>query len=424
MLRDPYGFHARCAARYGDPYTLPTLNGRVVCTGRPELIRALFALETECFAPWASATMLELLGPGSIFQIRGAAHRRERALLGPHFAGARMRSFSGAMRAAARAHLAALEPGREFRAAELAQSISLDVIIRVVMGFEDPDEIAAVRADIRRFVDAAHPLLFFAPALQRSVLGLGPWARFLEARRAWDARILAQIARRRGELAHGARRDDILSAMLASRYEDGTPMEDGRVRDELVTLLFAGHETTALAIAWALYWLHREPGVLERARAELATLGEDPSEARYLEAVCMESLRLNPIVPDSPRVVAREIELGGLHLAPGLGVSWVSSIVHMDPLLFPEPERFRPERFLERTYKAWEFLPFGGGARRCLGAAFALHEMREVLAIVLRECELELLERAPLRARRRSVTMGPAGGVRLRCLRNAAGAAR
>jgi len=410
LVRDPYGFHARCAARFGDPYTVPSLNGRVVCTGRPENIQAIFAADPQCFAPWASATMLPLMGPGSIFQLRGEAHRRERTLLGPHFAGPRMRAFAESMRTAAREQLLTLRPGEEFRAAELAQAISLDVILRAVMGCEEPAEIAALRADIRSFVASAHPLLFFAPALQRAPLGLGPWARFLDARRAFDARLLAQIARRRAGLARGETHADILSAIITSRYEDGSPMEDARVRDELVTLLFAGHETTALAIAWALYWIHRERDVRERLRAA-------PPDAEYLEAVCQESLRLNPIVPDSPRLVARELELFGVRLPPGAGACWVSSLAHMDPQVFPEPERFRPERFLARSFKPWEFLPFGGGARRCLGSAFALQEMREVLGVLLGECELELLDDRPLRARRRSVTMGPEGGVRMRLVR-------
>ncbi|MBK7642845.1 MAG: cytochrome P450 [Planctomycetes bacterium] len=421
MLRDPYAFHARCVERYGDPYTVRSFNGPVVCTGKPENIRAIFAADPACFGPWASRALLPMLGQGSVIQLRGEEHRRERALLGPHFGGARMRAFTEAMHSAARAQLHRLEPGREFRAAELAQAISLEVIIRAVMGCQEPREIDALRAGIQRFVGCANPLMLFAPALQRAPFGLGPWARFLAARRAFDEQLLAHIARRRAELERGAEPSDILGAMLASRYEDGSPMQDGHVRDELVTLLFAGHETTALAIAWALYWIHREPGVRERVRAQLAAAPDDPSHAGYLEAACQESLRLHPIVPDAPRYVARELELFGVRLPVGAGVTWVSSLAHMDPVLFSEPERFRPERFRERSFKPWEFLPFGGGARRCLGSAFALHEMREVLALLLQECDLELLDDRPLRARRRSVTMGPEGGVRMRLASRRAG---
>ena len=219
-----------------------------------------------------------------------------------------------------------------------------------------------------------------------------------------------------------ARRDapgeDILSLMLAARYDDGEAMTDPQIRDELLTLLAAGHETTAIALAWAMYWLHRDPAALERLRAELATLGDEPdpeaiAQLPYLEAVCNETLRLYPIVPLAPRTLRQPMTLGEHEIPAGVNVGACTVLVHRHPALYPDPDSFRPERWLARKFAAWEFTPFGGGIRRCIGAAFAVYEMKQVLAAILPRHRLRLADDAAIGPARRNITLGPRGGVRM-----------
>jgi cytochrome P450 family 110 len=213
---------------------------------------------------------------------------------------------------------------------------------------------------------------------------------------------------------------DVLGVLLAARYEDGSAMTESETRDQLITLLLAGHETSATALAWCLYYLAREPEVLAKLRAELDALGPNPAPEAvvrlpYLSAVVSETLRIEPIVTDVLRVCREPITLGGRWTVPRGDVIAVMLIAILkDPRVFPEPDRFRPERFLERKFSVSEFLPFGGGARRCLGAAFAEAELALAIAELVTHWELELESAEPERAKRRNVTMGPARGVRLR----------
>jgi cytochrome P450 len=294
-----------------------------------------------------------------------------------------------------------------------AQAISLEIILRAIFGVEDDPAVDRFVSIVKKFVDVASPLVMFTKMLQHEFFGFGPWAKTQKALREWDALTAEQIRLRRAR--EGG--DDILGMMLAARYEDGERMSDDHVRDELVTLVFAGHETTALALSWAMYWLHRDRERLERLCGELDAAGGDPEKiaaSPYLDAVCSETLRLHPIVPDPLRMCAKPFTLRGWEIPAGVGVAAVSALAHIDPVVWPEPLKFRPERFLERTYKPWEYLPFGGGARRCIGAAFSVYEMKQVLAVAIGESEYELCEEREVVPVRRSVTMGPSTGVRLR----------
>ena len=226
-----------------------------------------------------------------------------------------------------------------------------------------------------------------------------------------------EIAARRA--APDPAREDILSLLLAARDEAGDAMHDDELRDELMTLLFAGHETTAIAIAWACYWLHRHPPVLERLRAEVDALGDDPQpdaivRLPYLDAVCNEVLRLHPIAPDVPRQLVGPLELAGYTLGPPLCVDAAITLLHRREDLYPDPDSFRPERFLARRFGPFEFTPFGGGHRRCIGAAFATYELKIVLATFLRHAHLELAEPGEVRPARRNIVLGPSTGVRMR----------
>jgi cytochrome P450 len=413
LVKDPYSFHRACRARYGDPYTVPSLNGKVVCTGDPEGIREIFAADPDTFAPWAADTLRPMLGDGSIIVLRGERHKRERKLLMPPFQGERMRAYGALMVDVARRHFARRNVGEVFRFLDTAQAISLEVIVRAVFGVEDDAAVERMASAVTRFASAASPLVMFTKLLQHQFGGFGPWARLTRLKADYDALLLTQIRARRA----GATGDDILSILLAARYEDGQQMSDDDIRAELVTLLFAGHETTALALSWAVYWLLRDPARLAQLRAELDAAGSDPdtiARLPYLEALCLESLRIHPILPDPLREVIKPFRLRGYDVPIGCGVAAVSGLAHEDPAIFEEPMAFRPERFLARTFKPYEYFPFGGGSRRCIGAAFAVHEMKLVLAALFSEHELELCEPREVRPARRNVTMGPSTGIRVR----------
>lgn len=415
--RDSYGYLTRMQRKYGDIFTVPTLNGRLVMSGDPAHVQQIFSADSDTFAIFGGDALQLVVGANSVLMLHGARHRRERKLLVPPFHGARMRAYGETIRAAALAAMAGWSLGQPFAMQTSTQWISLEVIVRAVFGAQEAAQVEALRAAILEMVEATVPSLLFLPWLRRSWGGLGPFDRYERAMKALEALIFAEIAARRARPDEG--REDILSLLLAARDEAGEGMRQDELRDELLTLLFAGHETTAIALAWACYWLHRNPGALERLRAEVDALGDAPdpeviARLPFLDAVCNETLRLHPIVPDIPRMLARPLEVGGYRLAPPLGVAAVTTLVHRRESLYPEPDQFRPDRFLERRFSPFEFLPFGGGHRRCIGAAFAMYELKIVLATFLRHAHLELAEPDAVKPARRNVVIGPATGVHMR----------
>jgi cytochrome P450 len=232
-----------------------------------------------------------------------------------------------------------------------------------------------------------------------------------------DQLLFAEIAERRQHPDEN--RQDILSLMMAARDEDGQPMSDIELRDELLTLLFAGHETTATGLAWSLYWVHQQPEVYQKLMAELYSLAPDADpmtifKLPYLTAVCQETLRIYPVgMLTFPRVAKRLTQIMGYSIKAGTGVVACIYLVHRHPEIYPEPEKFKPERFLTRKFSPYEYLPFGGGVRQCIGLALAQFEMKLVLATILRSYELELAEKRPVKAARRGVTLSPLGGIRM-----------
>jgi cytochrome P450 len=416
--RDAYGYLARMRAAHGDLFTVRAVNGTVVVTGSPAGAAQIFSADPDTFVPFGIEAMKPLVGPHSMLALTGARHRRERKLLMPAFHGDRMRAHGETIREAALAAAARWPRGRPFVFQDTSQGISLEVIIRVVFGVTEPARVEAVRKAILDFVDATVPSLLFFPFLQRPFFGRGPWVRFKRARDAVSALLRAEIRDRKSGPEKAG--DDILSSMLAARHEDGSAMSEDELHDELLTLLFAGHETTGIALAWAIYWLLQNPHCLERLVAELDAAGERPepeviARLPYLEAVVHETLRLYPIAPDVPRKLARPLVLGDYTLKPGVSVGVGITLLHTRPDLYPEPHRFNPQRFLDRKFSPFEYTPFGGGARRCLGAAFATYEMKIVLATLLGQYRLTLDEPGEVRPGRRSVVLGPSTGVRVVC---------
>ncbi|WP_437878313.1 cytochrome P450 [Sorangium sp. So ce513] len=411
FLARPVEFLFRCADTYGDVFNMPMYNGDVVVAGSPASVQDVMTAPPETFLPYTLKSVASLLGEHSLLMLSGERHRRERKLLTPPFHGDRMRAYAAIMADTAARRLAEAARAPRAIAQEVMQAISLDVILRAVFGVDEPHRMRAFARAVIAMGDAVTPALAFLPLLQREFGGLGPYARFRRRVEDLEALFREQIAR-----ARAAPGDDILSLMVSARYDDGSAMSDQAIFDELRTLLFAGHETTALALTWALDHVHRHPEVLARLRDEIDALGPEPDPERlaalpYLDAVCKETLRLYPLVTEVPRLVARPFRLGEHELQPGTGVAACILLVHHRPDLYPEPSRFKPERFLERRFSPFEHLPFGGGNRRCIGAAFAMFEMKIVLGTALSAWQLRLLDERPPRPVRRNVTLGPSGGV-------------
>jgi cytochrome P450 len=412
VMNDPIGSALEWRDRYGDPYTLDAINGVCVMTGRADLIKKIFRLSDDDFHPFAREAAEPLVGDKAILVTDGDAHRRDRKLLMPPFHGERMRAYGETIRALTRRALADIEVGETFSMHELGRKLALQVIVRVVFGVEEDDRLDAACDVISRTMDAASPSFIFAPALQREFLGFGPYARFMRQMRELRVFVDDQLERTR---ARGGG-DDILSLMLEARYDDGSAMDDDAIFDQLRTLLVAGHETTAIALAWAMGFVLGDPQIESRLQDELEACDAAPESwifQPYLKAVCEESLRLYPVVTEVLRTLQVPFEMDGWTVPAGRSVGASIITAHRDPDVYEDPLAFSPERFVGKTFGPDVYLPFGGGTRRCIGAAFALYEMRVILATLLTEASFERASTEPLRAVRRSITVAPACGVPL-----------
>jgi len=415
FITDPLSYSRKMIARYGDVIRVRVANGAGVAVSSPELARLVFSSDPDTFEPISVAG--EIFGMSAVIATSGATHRRQRKLLNPRFHGTRVRAFLTTMQRVASEHLGALDraaaSGEIVRMVDVGQALALDVILETVFG-ESPSLVRdQSRVILRALIHGVAPALFATPLLRST--HYPPWRRLLAARANFDAWVDGLIAERRAAPSLGG---DLLGLLLEARYEDGSVMANAEIRDQLLTLLLAGHETSAVAMAWGVYWLTHEPAVLARLRGELDALGPEPApeavvRSPYLQAVCSESLRIEPVVTDVARVCKAPFSLGPYTVPAGDIVFVNMTAILRDDRVFPEAHRFRPERFLERSFGPGEFVPFGGGARRCLGAAFAEAELAIVLAAVAREWDLELAGPRETSVRR-NITMGPKHGVRVR----------
>lgn len=412
-LTPPAPVLARLAARYGDPFRVSYFSRPVTFTGNPEALRAIYTASPDCFDVWGGGFIEPVFGATSVVVISGDRHRQDRNILAPAFTGPALRADGETMAAVAEEKMAQIEVGQPFRMLDVTQRITLDIMIRVVFGMQDAARITRTRAAVLELIESLHVILFLFPSARRVLGGHGPWARNQRAVDALSALLREQVRERRASAALGA---DLLGRMLAARYDDGAAMDDAQILDQLRGLLFAGHEATATVLAWIFHWLARESAVGARVAQEIADLGPAPAPEAlaalpYLEVVCKECLRLYPPVVDPARVARAPFELLGYTIPAGEVLRASSALLHSRPELYPEPGRFRPERFLERKYSPFEYIPFGGGARRCLGAAFAMYELKVVVATILRRHSLRLLGTQPVVHARRALSLGPRGGI-------------
>ncbi|MEW6269685.1 MAG: cytochrome P450 [Thermodesulfobacteriota bacterium] len=416
----PTAYLEACRRRFGDAFTIRFPGAPpIVAFAHPDAVKQIFTGGTdELHAGEANGQLGPLLGWHSLLLLDGERHLEERRLLMPPFHGERMQAYAAVMRDVTEGAIARWPRSRPFRFHDEMQAVTLDVILRAVFGLEEGEEYAQLRERLRDLVRAAANPLWLVPALRVKLGGLSPWTRLLRARREVERILVAEFARRRARGPDGG--VDVLSMLLEARYDDGRAMADDELVDEMITLLLAGHETTATALAWTLHHVLRTPAVLARLRAELdVVLAGAPLAAEhlvrleYLDAVIKEGLRINPVLDDVGRLVKKPVEIAGWRLPAGVAVAPQIHLVHHREDLWPEPARFDPERFVGARTSPYAFFPFGGGVRRCLGMAFALYEMKVVLACVIAGTELRLVARAPERAKRRAITLAPAGGVRV-----------
>jgi cytochrome P450 family 135 len=407
----PIAFMESCRRRLGDQFSVHFLGFErpTVFLSDPEAIRALYTVHEHGLPPGRSVALLPVMGPNSVLLLEGAEHlARRKLMLGP-FHGERMRSYEPIVREVAEREIDSWPQGSEFALHPRMQAVTLEVILRAVFGVTDPVRGECLRERLPMLLGETSSLgLQFRVLLSRRLHRGDPLATLREISREVDELLFEEITERRAD-SLCAERQDILSLLVQARFQDGGSMSDRELRDQLITLLLAGHETTATALAWTFDLLLRHPQTLERLSAEV-----DEGADEYLRAVVSESLRLRPVVPLAGRRLSCELSVDGLHLPAGTDVTPAIWLTHTRADLYPDPYAFRPERFLESPPTTYGWIPFGGGIRRCLGAAFAEFEMRVVLQTILTRRLLEPVSARAERVTRRNVTFSPRNGTRVR----------
>jgi cytochrome P450 len=394
---------AQCAARFGDTFTLRILNeGTWVVLSRPDHVKQVFTGDPRVFhAGEGNQILLPVLGEHSVLLLDEGAHMEQRKILLPPFHGKRMERYGELMAEIAAAEIERWPRNEPYRLRPRMQALTLEIILRAVFGLSEGERLERLRTELRRLLDmVTNPRMMAFPAL----LGPKRLARMKLFQRdiaRVDAPIYEEIAERR-RASDLAERDDILSLLLQACHEDGSPMSDVELRDELMTLLVAGHETTANALSWAVERLVRHPDKLDRLTEETRA-----GETEYLDAVITETLRLRPVISLVARRLTQPATIGDWELPAGVTVTPSIYLIHRRPDVYPEPERFIPERFIDNPPGTYTWIPFGGGVRRCLGGAFAHFEMQVVLAELVRSHGLEPARPESERVKRRAITETP-----------------
>ena len=401
----PVPFLERCRERYGKRFTMRLLQTPpFVHHSDPEHLREIFTAPPEVLHPGEGARILEpVVGANSVILLDERAHLSQRKLMLPAFHGEKMQRLSGLMRGVTERELARWPRGEPISLHPRLQALTLEIILRTVFGLESGARLDAMRDRLTGILQFGARPGSMLPVLQRGKA----WREFLRGREEADAMIYETIDERRRE--GEADRDDVLAMLLQARHEDGSPMSPLELRDELMTLLVAGHETTASELAWAFERLTRTPDVLARLTDAIDSDDGDT----YVTATVLETLRRRPVLPNAaPRLVMQPVEVGGWRYEPGVCLIADGYLVHHDPDIYPDPYAFRPERFLDEQPGTYTWIPFGGGRRRCLGASFAMLEMKIVLRALLEQNELSPAAPGDEGTRRRSITLSPKAGSR------------
>jgi cytochrome P450 len=403
----------RCRARYGKRFTMRIPGAPpFVILSDPDDVKAVFTAKPDVLHPGEGAGVLRpVVGANSVILLDEGLHMEQRKLMLPAFHGERMARLTGLMTEAAEREVAAWPRNEPIEMHPRMQALTLQIILRAVFGLKPGPRLEALRQRLRAMLEFGdRPISLLPPApdsrAEQVLSRVGPFKKFVKLQESADELIFEEIDERRRSGEDG---DDVLAMLLEARHEDGSPMDQQELRDELMTMLVAGHETTASALAWAFARLPHHPDVVERIRDEAAA---DDGDA-YLTATLQEVLRRRPVLPNNaPRLVKKPIEVGGWQYPVGCALVPNAYLVHHDPETYEDPYEFRPERFLDSSPGTYTWIPFGGGRRRCLGASFAMLEMKIVLRAVL--CARELgagSGRSLEMPRRRNITVRPAEGA-------------
>ena len=412
LIQQPLETLVAWRERYGDLFTVPLVVfgvGVYVCD--PEAIRTLFTGDqSDLHAGEANEPLSPVLGPSSVLILDGPRHLRQRKLLLPPFQGSAVQSFRAVIREVTEEEIGRWREGETFVMRERMRALTFEVIVRAVFGVTERDRIERLRRALVSLI-SMQAIFLMPQALRRDLGRWSPWGLFQRRLRAADALIYEEIARRRSD-SDLEERTDVLSLLLRARDEDGEAMSDPELRDELMTMLLAGHETTATGLAFAFDLLLRNPGPLVRLRDEL-----DGDDDAYLNAVVTESLRLRPVIDAAERTLTRPRRIGEWDLPAGIRVYPAAAVVQQREDIYPQAQAFRPERFLDEGAQPYTWVPFGGGIRRCIGAALAQAEMAEVIRAVVSRVELETTREEPEPVVVRGITLVPRHGTPVRVRR-------
>ncbi len=404
----PIEFMDRCRRRHGDAFSVKFVGFQtpMVMVSDPDAIAALYKSRESGLPPGRTVALQPVMGPRSVLLLEGQEHLARRKLMVPAFHGERMRAFGPLVEEIVTGEIDGWPLEEPFAIHPRMRAVTLEVILRAVFGVSDEARLERLRTLLSGLLrESSSPALQLRVLIARRLGRSGPLDDIRRTNDEVDEVLAAEIADRRADPGL-EERSDILSQLMTSRFEDGSAMDDGELRDQLMTLLLAGHETTATALAWTFDLLLRNPAVLARLREEL---GADSDE--YLRAVISESLRLRPVIPLAGRRLHSELPVNGYTLPAGTDVTPAIWLTHTRADVYPDPLAFRPDRFLDNPPKTYGWIPFGGGVRRCLGAAFAEFEMRVVLREVVGRCALRLARRGPERIARRNITFSPRHGT-------------
>jgi cytochrome P450 family 110 len=424
FVLQPVAYLEDYGRKFGDFWAIGSEEYPLVYVNHPEAIKAIFTADREIFDSGRgnSGVLSFLLGQNSLVLLDGPAHQRQRKLLMPPFHGEKLKTYGNLIVDITEKVTSEWQPGQSIRVRHYAQEITLRVILQAVFGLSTGTRYDELRQLLTSLLDStSSPLsssLLFFQFLQKDWGNWSPWGRFLRMREKIDQLLYAEIAERKS--LNNLEGNDIFSLLLAARDEEGNPMTEEELHDELMTLLVAGHETTASALSWGLYWIHYLPEVERKLRQELASLGDRPDPLEviklpYLSAFCWETLRIYPIALTTfPRLLKEPLEVMGYHFKAGTALMPCIYLVHHREDLYPQADQFQPERFLNRQYSPYEYFPFGGGDRRCLGMGLALMEMKLAIASILSQFQLILPDPKLLRPSRRGLTVAPPSNLKLK----------
>ncbi len=425
LIANPIRFFDKYQKRYGNNFSAKILglnSPPVFFFGEPEAVETIFTAPshqfqlgkiTHVFRPFA--------GDQSLIMLDGQAHQRQRKLLMPPFHGKRMHFYQQVICELTEEEIKKIPNNQPFSIRQLMADITLKVILRVVFGLKPGKRSDKLQQLISNLLETINnPLyssLFFFPPLQIDGGKYSPWGHFIRQQRAIDALIYQEIEQRRHQ--DNSQQTDVLSLLLSATDEAGNGMSDQELRDQLITLLFLGHETTASSLAWMFYWVYSSPQVWQELMSQIQGLGKSPQpddfiQLPYLHAVCQETLRLYPIALISqPRVVQETISIDGASYPPDSILVPCIYLAHHRDATFSNPKQFQPERFLNHQFSAYQYFPFGGGSRACIGGAFSMYEMKLIFGTIITNLSLKLVEQGKIKPVRRGITIVPSGGVKM-----------